>query len=115
MNMDWVDGRTKALIRLCRILGVYSGIWWYAAPPDHYAGDARTATIEKILEASCTRLSSSMRYSQPCVPVWTRHAFKALAYKRCAVDFESINPEAAHFWMKYFQPACISVNRHPEV
>lgn len=35
-------------------------------------------------------------------------------YDCCAVDFESLNPEAAAFWMKYFQPVCLSVIRIPE-
>jgi GNAT superfamily N-acetyltransferase len=34
--------------------------------------------------------------------------------ERCAVDFESFNPEAAVFWMKYFEPVCLSVLRVPE-
>ena len=25
----------------------YNGIWWYASYPEHYAGDARSATEEK--------------------------------------------------------------------
>lgn len=33
---------------------------------------------------------------------------------RCSVDFESTNPEAASFWMKYFEPVCLSVMRVPE-
>lgn len=41
--------------------------------------------------------------------------YGALGFNCCSVDFESINPEAAHFWMKYFEPVCISVNRNPEV
>jgi GNAT superfamily N-acetyltransferase len=35
-------------------------------------------------------------------------------YQRCAVDFESFNPEAAAFWMKYFDPVCLSLLRVPE-
>ncbi|MEA4906834.1 MAG: GNAT family N-acetyltransferase [Anaerolineaceae bacterium] len=35
-------------------------------------------------------------------------------YGCCAVDFESFNPEAARFWMKYFQPVCYSLLRIPE-
>lgn len=35
-------------------------------------------------------------------------------YKCCTVDFESLNPEAAVFWMKYFQPVCLSLIRIPE-
>ncbi|CAG0927701.1 hypothetical protein TFLX_00568 [Thermoflexales bacterium] len=32
----------------------------------------------------------------------------------CAVNFESFNPEAATFWMKYFEPVGLSVSRAPE-
>ena len=32
----------------------------------------------------------------------------------CTVNFESFNPEAATFWMKYFQPAGLSLMRVPE-
>jgi GNAT superfamily N-acetyltransferase len=32
----------------------------------------------------------------------------------CAVNFESFNPEAASFWMRYFEPVCLSVLRVPE-
>jgi creatinine amidohydrolase len=28
-------------------LDAYNGFWWYADHPEHYAGDARTATAEK--------------------------------------------------------------------
>jgi GNAT superfamily N-acetyltransferase len=35
-------------------------------------------------------------------------------FVRCAVDFESFNPEAAAFWVKYFEPVCFSVIRVPE-
>jgi GNAT superfamily N-acetyltransferase len=32
----------------------------------------------------------------------------------CAVDFEAFNPDAAAFWMRYFQPVCLSLMRCPE-
>jgi hypothetical protein len=32
----------------------------------------------------------------------------------CAVNFESFNPEAATFWMRYFEPVGLSVMRVPE-
>jgi GNAT superfamily N-acetyltransferase len=41
--------------------------------------------------------------------------YAAKGFERCSVDFESFNPEAAHFWMKYFQPVCLSLMRHPEI
>jgi GNAT superfamily N-acetyltransferase len=40
--------------------------------------------------------------------------FRARGLARCSVDFESFNPEAASFWVKYFQPVCYSVMRVPE-
>ena len=36
-----------ALGRLAEFKGNYSGIWWYGDYPEHYAGDARTASAEK--------------------------------------------------------------------
>jgi ribosomal protein S18 acetylase RimI-like enzyme len=35
-------------------------------------------------------------------------------FERCSVDFESVNPEAVNFWMKYFEPVSFSLMRHPE-
>ena len=32
-------------------------------------------------------------------------------YLRCGVDFESINPTANHFWLKYFKPYTYSLTR----
>jgi GNAT superfamily N-acetyltransferase len=40
--------------------------------------------------------------------------YHAQGYARCAVDFESVNPEAASFWPKYFTPVCYSLMRVPE-
>jgi ribosomal protein S18 acetylase RimI-like enzyme len=40
--------------------------------------------------------------------------FAARGFERCTVDFESFNPEAASFWVKYFQPVCYSLMRVPE-
>jgi GNAT superfamily N-acetyltransferase len=32
-------------------------------------------------------------------------------YRRCAVDFETMNSLAAHFWPRHFQPVCHSLGR----
>jgi GNAT superfamily N-acetyltransferase len=40
--------------------------------------------------------------------------YAAQGFARCAVDFEAFNPEAAAFWLKYFDPVCLSVTRVPE-
>lgn len=41
-------------------------------------------------------------------------AYQAHGLQYCAVNFESFNPEATAFWMKYFEPVCFSVVRVPE-
>lgn len=40
--------------------------------------------------------------------------YQQRGFKYCAVNFESFNPEAAAFWMKYFDPVGLSVMRVPE-
>jgi GNAT superfamily N-acetyltransferase len=35
-------------------------------------------------------------------------------FARCSVDFESFNPHARGFWLKYFEPVCFSLMRVPE-
>jgi ribosomal protein S18 acetylase RimI-like enzyme len=35
-------------------------------------------------------------------------------FARCSVDFESFNPEATGFWLRHFEPVCLSVIRYPE-
>ena len=35
-------------------------------------------------------------------------------YRRCVLDFETFNPYARSFWLKYFQPAAYSLMRVPE-
>jgi GNAT superfamily N-acetyltransferase len=40
--------------------------------------------------------------------------YAGLGFQCCSVDFEAFNPEAAHFWLKYFQPVAYSLLRVPE-
>lgn len=44
---DDVPGRGLPKGGLKHLPNVYSGIWWYAEHPDHYAGQARLASVEK--------------------------------------------------------------------
>lgn len=46
VHMERVEPGTRPLNRIS-IPGAYSGIWWYGEYPDHYAGDATSATAEK--------------------------------------------------------------------
>jgi creatinine amidohydrolase len=48
VQMDAVPSQPgEPLGRLEHLPGAYTGIWWYADYPDHYAGDARSASAEK--------------------------------------------------------------------
>lgn len=42
-----------------------------------------------------------------------RH-YEALDFSCCALNFESLNPEATAFWLNYFEPVCHSLLRVPE-
>ena len=54
------------------------------------------------LGASSAMLEAALRH----------HA--ALGMTCCAVDFEATNPEATAFWLRHFQPVCLSLMRCPE-
>jgi creatinine amidohydrolase len=48
VKMDWVPDQSGAPLKGMQDLPpTFAGIWWYADYPEHYAGDARTATREK--------------------------------------------------------------------
>ncbi|HEY9076600.1 MAG TPA: creatininase family protein [Anaerolineaceae bacterium] len=47
VHMDRVNTSAEPLNRLSTLQNGLSGIGWYANYPEHYAGDARTATAEK--------------------------------------------------------------------
>jgi GNAT superfamily N-acetyltransferase len=36
---------------------------------------------------------------------------RAAGYERCAVDFEPMNPRAARFWLRHFEPVCYTLVR----
>jgi creatinine amidohydrolase len=50
--------------RLTGLKNAYTGIWWYAAQPNHYRGDGRPATVafgEALLEAETAALVEMVR------------------------------------------------------
>lgn len=63
VHLDNIDpaGGTD-LKRMQGIQNIYTGIWWYASFPDHYAGDARPASAElgKLLLAKNAELLTSL-------------------------------------------------------
>jgi creatinine amidohydrolase len=48
--------------RLSHLPNNYSGIWWYADYPEHYAGDARTASVEKGLHLRQIKVDAFAEY-----------------------------------------------------
>jgi creatinine amidohydrolase len=48
--------------RLSGLKGSYSGIWWYADFPEHYAGDARLASREKGLKLRQIQVDAFSRF-----------------------------------------------------
>jgi creatinine amidohydrolase len=48
VKMDAVPAEpAEPLGRIRAVPGGYAGIWWYSDYPNHYAGDARSASVEK--------------------------------------------------------------------
>ena len=48
VKMDAIPAEpAEPLGRMAHLSSAYAGIWWYADYPEHYAGDARTASAEK--------------------------------------------------------------------
>lgn len=52
----------SALHRLDHLPANFSGIWWYADYPQHYAGDARTASVEKGLRLRQIKVDALTEY-----------------------------------------------------
>ncbi len=53
-----------ALNRLADLHHNFSAIWWYADYPRHYAGDARTASVEKGLKLRQIKIDALAEYIQ---------------------------------------------------
>jgi creatinine amidohydrolase len=54
----------SALHRLSHLPANFSGIWWYADYPGHYAGDARAASVEKGLKLRQIKVDALVEYIQ---------------------------------------------------
>jgi GNAT superfamily N-acetyltransferase len=99
---------------------------WLAEFQDEPAGfmsfERRGHGTTKIVESETT-IAITNAYTRPqyrgkgiaaaVLDAGLQH-YRQLGFERCSVDFESINPEAVNFWMKYFEPVCFSLMRHPE-
>lgn len=71
----------SALHRLSHLSANFSGIWWYADYPEHYAGDARTASIEKGVRLRQIKVDALAEYirsvkADQVVPALEREFFE---------------------------------------
>jgi creatinine amidohydrolase len=55
---------STALHRLEHLPAHFTGIWWYADYPEHYAGDARAASVEKGLRLRQIKVDALAEYIQ---------------------------------------------------
>jgi GNAT superfamily N-acetyltransferase len=82
------------------------------------ASEGAASVVEDAGTVACTGAYVRPQYRgrglAPALLDAALYDFAAQCYLRCSVDFESFNPTAFAFWMKYFTPACISVMRVPE-
>jgi creatinine amidohydrolase len=75
------DQRWEAMNRLNHLPGNYSGIWWYADHPEHYAGDAKPSSAEKGRKLRQLIVDSLAEYiaavkADETVPALEREFFK---------------------------------------
>lgn len=79
------------------------------------ASDVVSAETTIAITAAYTRPAYRGRGAGPAMLDAALRDYADRSFTRCAVDFESFNPEAAVFWMKYFTPVCLSLMRVPEM
>lgn len=78
------------------------------------AADIVSSTTTTAITGAYTLPACRGRGAAVCVLNAALAYYAARDFDRCSVDFESFNPEAAHFWLKYFEPVCYSLMRVPE-
>jgi creatinine amidohydrolase len=63
VDKDNISSRSGAAMhRLAHLPANYTGIWWYADYPEHYAGDAHTASVEKGIRLRQIKVDSLADY-----------------------------------------------------
>jgi ribosomal protein S18 acetylase RimI-like enzyme len=78
------------------------------------AADVVSADTTVAITGAYIRPAYRGRRAAACLLDAALRDYAGQGAERCSVDFESFNPEAAVFWMKYFEPVCLSVLRVPE-
>jgi GNAT superfamily N-acetyltransferase len=99
----WVAGRDGAILALMRFEPSSEGAAAIVAAEDSIAITAAYVRPDaRGLGLAAALLNAGLAH------------YRRLGFARCTVDFESLNPEASAFWLRYFQPVCLSVTRVPE-
>jgi GNAT superfamily N-acetyltransferase len=80
----------------------------------HGASDIVADSATVALTGAYTRPAWRGRGLAPALLDAALAHYRSQGMARCSVDFESLNPTAAAFWVKYFQVVCLSVIRVPE-
>jgi ribosomal protein S18 acetylase RimI-like enzyme len=79
------------------------------------AADVVNAESTTAITGAYVRPAYRGRGAAPALLDAALRDYAARGYERCSVDFEAFNPEAAAFWMRYFESVCLSVTRIPEI
>lgn len=102
-NSIWVATKNNTLAGYIRFEGNNSGA------ADLVQSDKTIAITAAYTRPEYRGQGAAPQMLNAALEDYTRQGFTC-----CSVDFESFNPEAATFWMKYFEPVCLSVFRVPE-
>jgi ribosomal protein S18 acetylase RimI-like enzyme len=111
---------------LAQFLGRPQNSIWLAMDGENYMGYLRfevNNTDSAAIVAAPDRIANTGAYIRPqyrgrkaAVSVLNAalRSYADQGFRRCSVDFESFNPEAVSFWLRYFEPVCFSLLRVPE-
>ncbi len=112
--------------RLAQFLDTPQNSIWLAMDGSNYAGYVRfevNNTDSAAVVAAPDRIANTGAYirrqyrGRKIAAALLDAALRDYAeqgFRCCSVDFESYNPEAVSFWLKYFEPVCFSLMRVPE-
>jgi ribosomal protein S18 acetylase RimI-like enzyme len=103
----------------------HNGAWWAQAdgePVGFMRFEGQSHGASEVVQSGTT-IAITGAYTRPnfrglgAAPALLAEALRHYGengFTRCSVDFESFNPEATRFWMKYFDPVVYSLMRRPE-
>lgn len=83
-------------------------------PNSHGASAIVNAPDKVAITGAFVRPAYRGRRAAPAMLDAALRDYAAQGFTRCSVDFESFNPEAANFWLRYFAPVTFSLTRVPE-